>query len=96
MLHELPICATYPNGYANKSNNSIRARFVASNIGGQFADPPPFDLNAVFKASNCRTPLIFILSPGVDPTNQTIMLAEAQGIPFDNVAMGQGQGQSVI
>ena len=55
------------------------ARFVASNIGAQFADPPPFDLQAVFKTSSCKTPLIFILSPGVDPTNQVLSLSNIKG-----------------
>jgi len=71
-------------------------KFVATSMGAQFADPPPFDLTSVFKTSNCKTPLIFILSPGVDPTNQVIMLARAKGIFFDNVAMGQGQGPVAV
>jgi dynein heavy chain len=71
-------------------------KFVASNIGGQFADPPAFDLQSVYKTSTCRTPLIFILSPGVDPTNQVIMLAKSKGIFFDLVAMGQGQGPVAV
>jgi dynein heavy chain len=71
-------------------------KFVATNIGAQFADPPPFSLPDVFKTSNEKTPLIFILSPGVDPTNQVIMLANQKGVFFDNVAMGQGQGPVAV
>lgn len=44
------------------------ARFITANIGSEYVDPPPFDLKAVFETSNCKTPLIFVLSPGVDPT----------------------------
>mmetsp|Transcript_18885 Transcript_18885/g.22437 ORF Transcript_18885/g.22437 Transcript_18885/m.22437 type:complete len:4042 (-) Transcript_18885:161-12286(-) len=71
-------------------------KFVEKNMGVQFADPPPFDLPNVYKTSQCRVPLIFILSPGVDPTNQVIMLAKSKGVGFDNVAMGQGQGPVAV
>ena len=43
-------------------------RFVAANIGPEYVDPPSFDLKAVYDTSNSKTPLIFVLSPGVDPT----------------------------
>lgn len=45
-------------------------RFVASNLGNDYADPPAFDLRLIYKSSSARTPLIFVLSPGVDPTAQ--------------------------
>lgn len=44
------------------------ARFITANIGAEYVDPPSFDLKAVYETSNCKTPLIFVLSPGVDPT----------------------------
>ena len=44
------------------------ARFISSNIGSEYVDPPSFDLKAVYETSNCKTPMIFVLSPGVDPT----------------------------
>ena len=43
-------------------------RFVAANIGPEYVDPPSFDLKAVYDTSHSKTPLIFVLSPGVDPT----------------------------
>ena len=66
-------------------------RFVSLNLGPQFADPPPFDLKAVFESSTHRTPLIFVLSPGVDPTAQVNMLARDLNIHVDICALGQGQ-----
>ena len=39
-------------------------RFVSLNLGPQFADPPPFDLRAVYESSTHRTPLVFVLSGG--------------------------------
>jgi dynein heavy chain len=41
--------------------------FVKNKLGQKFIEPPNFDLTAVYDDSNCRTPLIFVLSPGVDP-----------------------------
>lgn len=38
-----------------------------------------------------KEPLIFILSPGVDPTKQVSDVANERGIDFQNCALGQGQ-----
>ncbi|KAF1335296.1 Dynein heavy chain, partial [Globisporangium splendens] len=67
------------------------ARFTASNLGAQFVDPPPFDLRAIYETSNYKTPLIFVLSPGVDPTNSLIALADSMHKKVENCALGQGQ-----
>lgn len=72
------------------------AKFVAANIGSEFVDPPSFDLQAVFETSNCKTPLIFVLSPGVDPTAGIIQLANQVGITVENVALGQGQAPTAV
>jgi hypothetical protein len=39
------------------------------------ADPPAFDLRGIYKSSSAKTPLIFVLSPGVDPTAQVGKIA---------------------
>ncbi|TYZ61865.1 hypothetical protein PybrP1_000798 [[Pythium] brassicae (nom. inval.)] len=67
------------------------ARFTAANLGAQFVDPPPFDLKAIYETSNYRTPLVFVLSPGVDPTNSLIALADSLHKKVENCALGQGQ-----
>ncbi|GLD91835.1 hypothetical protein PINS_up000368 [Pythium insidiosum] len=67
------------------------ARFTTSNLGAQFVDPPPFDLKAIYETSNYKTPLIFVLSPGVDPTNSLMALAESLHKKVENCALGQGQ-----
>jgi dynein heavy chain len=48
---------------------------------------------AVVEDSSCRTPLIFVLSPGVDPTTALLLLAEQSGMAsrFQSVSLGQGQ-----
>jgi len=44
--------------------------FVKLKLGHKFVEPPPFDLASSFEDSSNKTPLIFILSPGVDPILQ--------------------------
>jgi len=67
-------------------------RFVSNNIGAVFTEPPPFDLHDVFKTSRSKTPLVFVLSPGVDPTqNVTSLATKLGGINVGTVSLGQGQ-----
>jgi dynein heavy chain len=41
--------------------------FVKLKLGQKFIEPPTFDLSGSYEDSVCRSPLIFVLSPGVDP-----------------------------
>lgn len=69
--------------------------FVSSTMGEEFIDPPPFDLGGAYKDSNSDTPLIFVLSPGSDPTAQLYSYANVQGFgnKLETVSLGQGQGE---
>jgi hypothetical protein len=76
----------------------ICVRYVSNNLGAQFVDPPAFDLNEVYELSNATTPLVFVLSPGVDPTKEVQALADQLGFRLDSCALGQvcgGCGQCV-
>lgn len=42
--------------------------FIKQNMGQAYIEPPTFDLAGSYKDSNCYSPLIFVLSPGSDPT----------------------------
>ncbi|GMI05338.1 hypothetical protein TrVE_jg1168 [Triparma verrucosa] len=66
--------------------------FVGNNMGPEYADPPAFNLGEIYKSSTNKTPLIFILSPGVDPTASVQQLADQLEQTVDQVALGQGQG----
>ncbi|XP_044040598.1 dynein axonemal heavy chain 3-like isoform X1 [Siniperca chuatsi] len=59
---------------------------------------PAFSLQGglVVEESTCRTPLIFVLSPGVDPTGALLQLAEASGMSKHFHALSLGQGQAPI
>ncbi|KAJ3224818.1 Dynein heavy chain 2, axonemal [Clydaea vesicula] len=67
--------------------------FVANNLGAKFIDPPILDVNDIFNDSSPKIPLIFVLSPGVDPTIGLTQLAHKKGMGerFSYVSLGQGQ-----
>lgn len=78
----------------DKFVNAI-AIFIERQMGTTFISPPPFDLQKSFEDSNCLTPLIFILSPGVDPMQSILSFAEKLKFDesFQSVSLGQGQGK---
>ncbi|XP_034845406.1 dynein heavy chain 2, axonemal [Mirounga leonina] len=67
--------------------------FIVSNLGSRFVEPPVLNMKLVMEDSTPRTPLIFILSPGVDPTSALLQLAEHTGMAqrFHVLSLGQGQ-----
>ncbi|KAA0188249.1 Dynein heavy chain axonemal, partial [Fasciolopsis buskii] len=67
--------------------------FITSNLGSRFVEPPVLDMKQVVEDSTTRTPLIFVLSTGVDPTTGLLQLAEncGMGKKFNALSLGQGQ-----
>ena len=39
--------------------------FIINHLGVKFTDPPVLDMAQVIEDSSCKSPLIFVLSPGV-------------------------------
>ncbi|KAI9141391.1 dynein heavy chain and region D6 of dynein motor-domain-containing protein [Paraphysoderma sedebokerense] len=69
--------------------------FVKIKLGPKFIEPPPFDLASSFEDSTYKTPLIFILSPGVDIMSSLLRFGEHKNIPaakLNSISLGQGQG----
>jgi len=69
--------------------------FVDDNLGRQYVEPPPFNLEECFADSSSSAPLVFILSPGQDPMSELLKFAEARGFGgsrTNSISLGQGQG----
>ncbi|KAL3158235.1 hypothetical protein ABBQ38_010487 [Trebouxia sp. C0009 RCD-2024] len=66
--------------------------FVADSLGRRFVEPKPFAIEPSYNDSTCNTPLIFVLSPGSDPTAALLKFAEERGRRVEVVSLGQGQG----
>lgn len=62
----------------------------------QFVEPPVLDVKAVLDESTCRTPLIFVLSSGVDPSSALTQLAETVKMSKKFHCLSLGQGQAPI
>ncbi|XP_028810290.1 dynein heavy chain 2, axonemal isoform X2 [Denticeps clupeoides] len=70
--------------------------FIINNLGSRYTEPPVLDMKAVVEDSTTKTPLIFVLSPGIDPTGALVQLAEASGMGHRFHALSLGQGQAPI
>ncbi|KAG2501733.1 hypothetical protein HYH03_000233 [Edaphochlamys debaryana] len=67
--------------------------FVDINLGKKYVEPPPFDLGACYADSSPITPLIFVLSPGSDPTAALLQFAGERNMGSRLMAISLGQGQ---
>ena len=70
-------------------------RMIVEELGQEFISPPPFNLELSFEDSSRTIPIIFILSPGVDPISEIEKLAKSMGVKgkMSSLSLGNGQGQ---
>jgi dynein heavy chain len=68
--------------------------YTGKQLGDTFTESPPFDLEGCFNDSTCKTPLIFVLSPGADINDYLLKLAadKEKDDTIKIISLGQGQG----
>lgn len=69
------------------------SNFVSEKLGRQFLETTAINLPGALEDSSNKTPLIFLLSSGVDPINMITSLKTTYGndINLDTISLGQGQ-----
>lgn len=73
--------------------------FVFEAFGGQQIQPAPFALRNLYEnESNCKEPILFIISAGSDPSSELQEFAETVvgRQSFHELAMGGGQNETAI
>ncbi|CAM9165880.1 unnamed protein product [Chrysoparadoxa australica] len=68
--------------------------FVANSMGRRFAESPAATMDDIYVDMDNKTPCIFILSTGADPTNMLLRFAKKMDYAdrMSLVSLGQGQG----
>jgi dynein heavy chain len=68
--------------------------FVAHHLGKEFAESPQANMQDIYDDLDNKTPCIFVLSSGADPTGMLLRFAKAQsyGERLGIISLGQGQG----
>ena len=59
-------------------------------MGEKFLERPPFNLESAYQGSNRFTPFVFVLSPGADPRQSLINLADRLNMRAQLVLMSLG------
>jgi dynein heavy chain len=67
--------------------------YVRDNMGKFFIEAQNVTMEVVQADTDLRTPLIFILSTGADPTAQLLKFAESKGFGEKLFPISLGQGQ---
>lgn len=68
--------------------------YITEIMGEQYITPPHVNLDAIFEQSTPTMPVVFVLSPGSDPTSELMKLAERYGCSggkFRHLSLGQSQ-----
>ena len=68
--------------------------YVTKVMGEKYVTPPIISFEAIFEQSTPMSPIVFILSPGSEPANDLMKLAERSGFGTNKLkflSLGQGQ-----
>ena len=68
--------------------------YVKNALSEYFMQSPAVNMDTLYSDSEARTPVIFVLSQGADPTNALLKYARDKGYfeHTDTISLGQGQG----
>jgi Dynein heavy chain. len=68
------------------------SEYISKNLGPFYIETPPFNLDDMYKDySKPSQPILFVLSPGVDPAPQLNFLALDKGKDIEVIPLGKGQ-----
>ncbi|KAG7199558.1 hypothetical protein KM043_014169 [Ampulex compressa] len=73
--------------------------YISEIMGEQYVTPPHVSLEMIYEQSTPTMPVIFILSPGSDPSAELMKLADRYGCgggKFRYLSLGQGQEKTAI
>ena len=72
------------------------AEFVSAQLGREFIEPQSTKLEDVYKDTDFKTPIIFVLSTGADPTGILLRFAKQRDYTerLQTISLGQGQGDN--
>lgn len=75
--------------------NALR-QFIQDQMGKDYVEQPAFEMASTYVEMNVKTPIFFMLFPGVDPTPDVEKIGQEynksiQEGTFINISMGQGQ-----
>ncbi|KZC13452.1 Dynein heavy chain 10, axonemal [Dufourea novaeangliae] len=72
--------------------------YISEIMGEQYITPPHVSFDMIFEQSTPTMPVVFILSPGSDPTSELMKLADGYGSggKFKYLSLGQGQESTAI
>nr|XP_046467282.1 dynein axonemal heavy chain 10 [Neodiprion pinetum] len=73
--------------------------YISEIMGEEYITPPNVSFDRIFEQSTATMPVVFILSPGSDPTSELMKLAEKYGCgggKFRYLSLGQGQEKSAV
>ncbi|KAF7265371.1 hypothetical protein GWI33_021219 [Rhynchophorus ferrugineus] len=73
--------------------------YITEIMGEEYIMPPVVSMDNIFEQCSPTTPVVFILSPGSDPTAELMKLADRSGFgggKFRYLSLGQGQETSAL
>ncbi|XXQ39846.1 AAA+ ATPase domain-containing protein [Plasmodiophora brassicae] len=70
------------------------SNYVSVQLGPKFVQVPTIELKTVYRDTDVKTPVIFVLSSGADPTSLLLRFATEKGFQdkLHVISLGQGQG----